>query len=80
MSEEGVAYCASSMRNGVKMFLRVQNNQLPKCEEYTKKQTLTLKNGQKVVKGATSGKGTTSEQGATSGECAAVAIVEAVDV
>jgi len=39
------------------MFLKVQNNQLPKCEEYTKKQNLSRKNGQKVVKG------TTNEQG-----------------
>ena len=68
------------------MFLKVQNNQLPKCEEYTKKQNLALKNGQKAVKGAITGQGTTikkvmtSEKGTTSEQCAAVAIVEAVDV
>lgn len=56
------------------MFLKVQNNQLSKCEEYTKKQNLALKNGQKVVKG------TTSEKGAVTGQCTVVEIVEAADV
>lgn len=68
------------------MFLKVQNNQLPKYKEYAKKQNLSLKNGQKAVKGATSGqcatikKVMTSEKGTTSEQCAAVAIVEAADV
>ena len=62
------------------MFLKVQKNQLPKYEEYTKKQNLSLKNGRKEVEEVTIGQDATSGKGTTSEQCAEVEIVEAVDV